>query len=210
MKISIIAAVSSNGVIGTNNTIPWHVKEDMTRFKELTTGKVIIMGRKTYESLPKGALPNRANVVITSTKHQSELPNCHVFSTIESAMEYLAGVTEVFIIGGASLYEKFLPIADTMYLTEVHENFAGDVTFPKFEHENWIVKERIDNLHAELPYTFLTLTNVAKNTATTVCDTASVEIGTCEVCGKQNIPIHRKYYNYNAHCDCHSQTTLNW
>lgn len=128
MKLAIIAAIGRNRVIGKNGRLPWHISEDLKRFKRLTTGHAVLMGRKTWESLGK-PLPHRRNVVLTSTS----LPNVETYSTIEAALEALKDEERVFIIGGAQIYSELLGKADELFLTLVDQELEGDAYFPPFE-----------------------------------------------------------------------------
>lgn len=128
MKLAIIAAIGRNRVIGKNGRLPWHISEDLKRFKRLTTGHAVLMGRKTWESLGK-PLPHRRNVVLTSTS----LPNVETYSTIEAALEALKDEEWVFIIGGAQIYSELLGKADELFLTLVDQELEGDAYFPRFE-----------------------------------------------------------------------------
>jgi len=135
--LSIIVAVAENSAIGKDNDLLWYISDDLKRFKKLTTGHAILMGRKTYESLPNGALPNRENIVI-SRNTQLQLPKCTMLHSINEAIEkYSNSREEVFVIGGGSIYEKLLPYAQKIYLTQVHENFDADVFFPSIKNEEW-------------------------------------------------------------------------
>lgn len=135
--LSIIVAVAENYAIGKDNDLIWYISDDLKRFKRLTTGHTILMGRKTYESLPNGALPKRTNVVITRDK-TLELDKCVMFHSIEETIEkYKDSEEEIFIIGGGSIYEKMLPYAQKLYLTKVHENFEADVFFPEISMDEW-------------------------------------------------------------------------
>ena len=136
VTISIIAAMSENGVIGNNGKIPWYLPADFKHFKEVTTGKPIVMGRKTFESLPNGALPNRINIVITRNK-SFQAKDCTVVNSLDEAIKVAGDVSEIMIIGGAQIYQEALPIADKMYLTIVHESFKGDTYFPKVDYCGW-------------------------------------------------------------------------
>jgi len=138
--ISIIVAIAENGAIGKDNDLIWHLSDDLKRFKTLTSGHTIIMGRKTYESLPKGALPNRTNVVLTKYK-RLQLPRCTmVYSINEIIDKYSADKEEHFVIGGGELYKALLPFANRIYLTRVHKNFEADVFFPEINMEDWIAE----------------------------------------------------------------------
>ncbi len=142
--ISIIVAVAENGAIGKDNNLIWHLSDDLKRFKALTTGHTIIMGRKTYESLPKGALPKRTNVVLTGDKSKV-FPNCTMLNSIEEIIEkYALDDQEHFVIGGAQLYANLLPFASRVYLTQVHHSFEADVFFPEITSEDWEIVSRED------------------------------------------------------------------
>ena len=138
--ISIIAAVAKNRAIGFENKLIYWLPNDLNRFKALTTGHTIVMGRKTFESLPKGALPNRRNVVLSRTT--KELPGCEVFPTLEVALESCHPDEDVYIIGGARVYEQAIDFADRLCLTEVDDTPAeADAFFPDYS-EGWrIVKK---------------------------------------------------------------------
>lgn len=146
MKINIIVSVSENWVIGKNNKLLWKLSDDLIRFKELTSGKPIIMGQKTFESLPKGALPNRTNIILTDDPDYTAL-NAVISPNIGYAL-YLAKYyhgedCEIFIIGGGMVYRQFLDYADTIYLTTVHTIIDGDTTFPELNLTQWqIVSEK--------------------------------------------------------------------
>lgn len=140
INYSIIAAVSDNGVIGKNNTLPWHLKTDLQRFKKLTDGHCIIMGHKCYDSIGK-ALPNRTNIVVSSNQ-DLEIPNCIVKPSLQFAVDYANSRydTTPFIIGGGSLYRQSINIVNRMYLTEVHAVIEdGDVFFPEYDPAQWHV-----------------------------------------------------------------------
>jgi dihydrofolate reductase len=142
MQIIIIAALADNYTIGINNKLPWHLPADLKHFREITLNKVIIMGRKTYESIGK-ALPNRRNIVLS--KNISFKPaDCEVYSSLEQALIAVESCTEVFIIGGTEIYKAAMPIATKMYLTFVHDNFIGDAYFPQWNEKEWEISERQD------------------------------------------------------------------
>jgi dihydrofolate reductase len=137
MKISIIVAIGKNNEIGKGNELLCHLPADLKHFKEITSGHTIIMGRKTFESLPKGALPNRKNVVISRNK-ALKLEGATVYDSLDYAL--LKGMTdeEVFVIGGAQIYQQILPTADKLYLTKIHADFPeADVFFPKINYREW-------------------------------------------------------------------------
>lgn len=144
--ISIIVAIAENNAIGFENKLIYWLPNDLKRFKALTTGNTIIMGRKTFESLPKGALPNRRNIVISRSAETNAFPGAECYSTLESALEAAKtgytynGVksTEVFIIGGASVYEQALPFTDRLCLTYVFNTpEQADTFFPTIEKNEW-------------------------------------------------------------------------
>jgi dihydrofolate reductase len=139
--VSIIAATGENGELGANNDLLWRLPNDMKRFKELTTGHTVIMGRKTYQSLPKGALPNRRNVVITKNP-ELKLDNCIIFNDLNEALSHFRDEDEIFIIGGASIYEQAMKFAEKLYITKVHETFENAETFfPEITENKWIKTE---------------------------------------------------------------------
>jgi Dihydrofolate reductase len=157
--ISIIVAIAENGAIGANNDLLWRLPNDMKRFKTLTTGHTVIMGRKTFESLPKGALPNRVNVVITGNPNAS-FENCEIFNDLKSAIDFYSKEDEIFIIGGATIYNLALPMVEKLYITRVHHSFKNaDTFFPDIGDNKWGMTEseafQIDERHL-YPYTFET------------------------------------------------------
>lgn len=157
--LSIIACISKvHRAIGYKNRLLYAIPSDMTRFRMLTTGHTIIMGRKTFESLPNGALPNRRNIVISKTREQ--IAGCEVYTSLEEALEARkeAAEDECFIIGGASIYEQALPFADKLYLTIVEkEPEHADTFFPEINPVEWEVTEKEMRNENGLPFTFLTL-----------------------------------------------------
>lgn len=158
MIVSIIAALANNRVIGNNNKLPWKLPSDMARFRQLTAGKPLIMGQKTFESIGS-ALPGRKNIILT-LDHNFQAPNCVIAHSIKEALEAVEGAEEAMICGGSSVYEQFLPLAGRMYLTLIEGDFAGDAFFPEFDYADWREKERIENQpDKENPYkyTFLVL-----------------------------------------------------
>lgn len=164
--LNIIACISKkHRAIGYQNRLLYHIKSDMTRFRELTTGHTIIMGRKTFESLPNGALPHRRNIVISKTREQ--IAGCEVYTSLEEALaarkeavgsKEATEEDEYFIIGGASIYEQALPFADKLYLTIVEkEPEHADTFFPEINPAEWEVTEKEMRNENGLPFTFLTL-----------------------------------------------------
>lgn len=143
--LSIIAAISENYVIGKNNKLLWHMPADLKRFKDLTTGHTIIMGRKTFESLGK-VLPERKHVVLTRDMDYSvKDKNVEVVHDIELLKEYIEAPEEVFVIGGAIIYRQLMPKVNKMYITRIHEKFDGDAYFPVIHDEEWKVIEKEEN-----------------------------------------------------------------
>jgi len=136
--ITLIAAVARNGVIGSNNALPWHLPEDLKHFKQLTTGQAVIMGRKTWESLPERfrPLPGRQNIVVTRNA-QYLAAGAAVVTSLEAALKVGVGETAVFVIGGAELYAHALPLAQRLELTEIDAEFAGDAYFPAIDRAQW-------------------------------------------------------------------------
>ena len=139
-NISIIVAIAENNAIGISNTLLWHISDDLKRFKKLTTDNVIVMGKKTYESLPNGALPNRTNIVISDDKNDS-FEGCVMANSIDEAIEKMEAGKENFIIGGGMVYKQFLPLATKLYLTIVKKSFEADTFFPEINFDEWEVSE---------------------------------------------------------------------
>jgi dihydrofolate reductase len=129
MIISIIAAVSNNNVIGKDNKLPWHLPGDLKRFKELTTGHTIIMGRKTFESIGR-PLPSRRNIVVTRNKDY-KADGVEIIHSIKEALDLVKNEDEVFIIGGEEIYKLALPMANKIYLTRINKEYDGDAFFPE-------------------------------------------------------------------------------
>lgn len=155
MQVNIIAAVARNRAIGYQNKLLYWLPNDLKRFKALTTEHTIIMGRRTYESLPKGALPNRRNIVLSRTKQV--LPGCEIYPSLEEALSHCSNDEEVFIIGGASLYQQALPLANRLYLTEINDTpVAADAFFPAYDDWKAIATEQHfkDERHS-FDYTFV-------------------------------------------------------
>ena len=137
MNLSIIAAIGKNNEIGKGSNLLCRLPDDLKRFKEITSGRAVIMGRKTFESLPKGALPNRKNIVI-SRNENLKLEGATIYSSLDYALIKLMDEEEVFIIGGGEIYRQILPIANKLYLTKIHANFPdADVFFPEINYQEW-------------------------------------------------------------------------
>jgi dihydrofolate reductase len=136
---SIIVAVAKNGVIGNKGEIPWYLHDDFKHFAKITKGHTVIMGRKTYESIIKRLgkpLPERKNVVLTKQVNFSA-PGCATLESIDEALHFFSkSKEEIFVIGGSTIYNQFLPFADKLYITEIDENFEGDTTF-NYDKNNW-------------------------------------------------------------------------
>ena len=156
--LSIIVAAARNGAIGLNGALLYHLRADLQRFKALTTGHTIIMGRRTFESLPKGALPNRRNIVLTRQAAYSA-PGIEVFASLQEALAACAADDETFVIGGESVYAEALPLARRLYLTRVEDTPpAADAFFPPFDEAEWRTEhsERHDaDERNDMPYTFI-------------------------------------------------------
>ena len=158
MTISLICAVSQNGVIGVDNKLPWRLPADLKRFKALTIGHHVVMGRKTYESIGR-PLPGRTNIVITrSTTFRAA--GCLIASSLQEALDLCRAENEIFIIGGASIYRQSMEIADRIYLTVIHQDFAGDAFLFDLDPTQWheLSREAFEP-DADNPYrySFLTL-----------------------------------------------------
>lgn len=159
MKISLIVAMSQNRAIGRDNKMPWHLPADLKRFRAITMNSPILMGRKTFESIGR-PLDGRANLVLSHNQNYQP-QGCQVFQSLESALETAKTLgNELFIIGGATLYEMTLPLAQRLYLTQIQAKFEGDTFFPKFDLNDWneTTCEQINNDEkADFSYRFLTL-----------------------------------------------------
>ena len=139
-NISIIVAIGENRAIGKDNRLLWHISEDLKRFKKLTTGHTLIMGRNTFLSLPNGALPNRRHIVISDVEGES-FETCEMASSIDEAVRMAGTGDECFVIGGGMVYAQFLPVAGKLYLTRVHESFEADTFFPEIDFSQWTALE---------------------------------------------------------------------
>jgi len=141
--LSIIVAIAENLAIGKDNDLLWHIPEDLKRFKQITSGHTVIMGKRTYYSLPKRPLPNRRNLVITDISNEL-IEGCEMAYSIDEAIARCKPAEEHFIIGGASVYRQFLPLAHRLYLTRVHKTFEGDVFFPEIDYDQWDLISKVD------------------------------------------------------------------
>ena len=162
MRITLIAALAENGVIGRGGALPWHLPDDLRRFKALTMGRPILMGRRTFESIGR-PLPGRRNLVMT----RSRLPSTAAVETVADVSAAIAlcdSTTELCVIGGAAVYQQALPLATHLELTKVHATIDGDVYFPAFDAAQWLERSRIerpaDDRHS-WPMTYLTLERIS-------------------------------------------------
>jgi len=158
--IVLIAAVASNMVIGRQNTLPWHIPEDLRHFKQMTLGQAVLMGRHTWESLPNKfrPLPSRQNLVLTHDSSYNA-PGARVVNGLPQALSLLTKLSTpidtAFVIGGAKLYASALPLAKRMELTEIARDFTGDVYFPHFDPALWeLVNRKAALEHSEIPFSF--------------------------------------------------------
>ena len=135
-NISIIVAIAENRAIGLDNKLLWHISEDLKRFKKLTTGHTMIMGRNTFLSLPNGPLPRRRHIVISDVPGEA-FDGCEMARSIEEAVKMAGETDECFVIGGGMVYAQFLPVAGKLYLTRVHHSFEADTFFPEIDFTQW-------------------------------------------------------------------------
>ena len=155
-NISIIVAIAENHAIGKDNQLLWHLSDDLKRFRRLTSGHTVIMGRNTYLSLPKGALPNRRNIVITDQQGE-QFERCEMAYSIDEALELAGNDQECFIMGGGMIYRQMLPLAGRLYLTTVHQAFDADTFFPEIDFSEWkaIESETVEaGERNDYPHTF--------------------------------------------------------
>lgn len=159
--ISIIVAVSKNYVIGNNGIIPWNIKGEQTRFRELTTGKTIIMGRNSFDEIGN-PLPNRKTILISRSKTVTT-DSCITVTSLEEALRLAKEEEEVFIAGGGRVYQEALPFTDRIYLTIIDKVVEGDVYFPKID-TSIFLKTYEQQVPGEIPYTYYTYERINKNT----------------------------------------------
>lgn len=162
----LIAAAGENNELGLKGELPWHLPDDFKRFKALTTGHPMIMGRKTFDTFPK-PLPNRRHIIITrDSLYKADHPSCEVVYSLEEALERVAGESKVFVIGGGEIYRQALPHATKVELTRVHGTFPADTFFPALESKDWEVvgeeQHPADDRHAH-SFTYLTFTGKGTN-----------------------------------------------
>ncbi len=161
MKISIIVAMASNQAIGLNNKMPWHLSADLKKFKQITMGFPILMGRKTYDSIGV-PLPGRDSLIISRNPEYKQ-DGCLVFNSVEDAISACQNHDEIFIIGGASLYKEMLPKTNFLYLTQINKPFKGDTFFPPINALDWKEVEREDitkDPSVHFTYSFLKLERI--------------------------------------------------
>lgn len=140
MRITLLVAMSQEGVIGINNRLPWHLPADLAYFKQKTLHKTIVMGRHTYESIGK-PLPHRTNLVLTTNPHYTA-QGCEVYHSISACLAAKQGIEELIVIGGAQIYQAFLPLATHLAITQVHHQVQGDTFFPTYDKSEWcLLKE---------------------------------------------------------------------
>ena len=155
--ISIIVAVSEDWGIGKDNELLWYISEDLKRFKSLTFGNTVIMGKKTWESLPRKPLPGRKNIVLTDDPQES-IDSCVTAYSIGDALSKCEKGKEIFVIGGGSVYRQFMPFADRLYMTHVHRKAPADVYFPEIDPYIWAVIEKYEfnaGKNDGIPYTYI-------------------------------------------------------
>ncbi len=157
-NISIIVAVAENLAIGKNNNLLFHLPDDLKRFKQITTGHPLIMGRNTLLSLPKWPLPRRRHIVITDNPEE-HFPGCETVFSINEALEKVKNEEEAFVIGGGSIYRQFYPLAGKMYLTLVKKSFEADVYFPEIDFSEWeeVTHEDFFDSKNKFHYSYLNL-----------------------------------------------------
>ena len=163
MEIIIIAAMANNRVIGKNNSLPWSFPQDLKRFKTLTKGFPCIMGRKTWESLPKKPLPDRFNIIISGTLKKEDLyttedteehrDKIEIFSSLSDAIEHCKGQEKVFICGGSSIYKEAMEYAGKIELTQIHKDYEGDVYFPEIDSDWKIINKEVFDTFSFITYT---------------------------------------------------------
>lgn len=160
----MIAAIGKNNGLGKDNDLLWHLPDDFKRFKQLTTGHKIIMGRKTFESFPK-PLPNRTHIIITrDLKYNVELPSCIVVHSMEEALNLASNDPISYIIGGGEIYNLGMPHADLLEITRVHESFNADTYFPEIDKNTWkLIKEEFHSSDERHKYNFTYLTYKRQN-----------------------------------------------
>ncbi len=145
MKISMIAALAENRVIGNKNQMPWHLPADFKYFKEKTLGKTVVMGLNTFKSIGEKPLPGRKHIILHRDKNYLLPDNCFLATSIDEALELVKDDDEIMVCGGASVYQQFLPLAHRLYLTYINEKFEGDTFFPEVNMKEWKEVSRQDH-----------------------------------------------------------------
>ncbi len=160
--LSIVVAAAENGVIGRANALPWRLPDDLKRFRDLTMGKPVVMGRKTFDSIGR-PLPGRTNIVI-SRQHGLSIEGCLVVDSLEAAITAAGAAPEVMLVGGAQLYESAMPAVRTIHLTRVHADVAGDTVFPTLDPRQWretvVTTHPVDDRHA-YAFSYVTLERIS-------------------------------------------------
>ena len=154
---SIIVAIAENNAIGKDNNLLWHISEDLKYFKKITSEHTVIMGKNTWLSLPVKPLPKRKNIII-STSLSIDIENAFVVNSIQDAIDMCDDNVENFVIGGGAIYEQFLPVADKLYITKVHQAFDADIFFPEIDTNKFILEsqsEMFTDEKSQLKYSFL-------------------------------------------------------
>lgn len=146
--ISIIVAIAQNYAIGKDNDLLWHLSDDLKHFKALTSGNTVVMGKRTFYSLPIRPLPKRRNIVISDVAGE-QIEGCDMAYSIEEAVQLCRPDEENFIIGGGSVYKQFMPIADTLYITWVYKDFEADTFYPVIDENEWQVVDQSERMHDE-------------------------------------------------------------
>jgi dihydrofolate reductase len=164
MNLSIIAAIGQNRELGFKNKLLWHIPADLKRFKTITSGHTVIMGRRTFESIGKKPLSNRKNIILTQQKGFTG-QDVLVADTITAALNFIDPAEETFILGGALVYEQFIPYTNKMYLTIIQQAYRADAFFPDFERNSWEITEQIDvdnDERAGVNYSFMTFVRLSQ------------------------------------------------
>ena len=160
MVLASICALSRNRVIGKDNQLPWRLKGDLAFFRQKTLGKIVIMGRSTWESIGR-PLPGRRIAVLSRGAHPPDQDDSvRWFSQVEDVLEYASAEEEVMVAGGALIFERFMPLLGVQYLTEIEAEVEGDTFYPEYERSEWREQERVAGPPDSLPYSFVTYINV--------------------------------------------------
>ena len=160
---SIIVAIAENNAIGNNNELLWHIPDDLKRFKKLTSGHQVLMGKRTWESLPIKPLPNRENIVLTDIPGEI-IEGCTMAYSIEDALSKMKDNEECFIMGGGIIYRQFLNKADKLYITHIHKSFEADIFFPEINYNDWeLIEEEKHHSEGNLDFSFTYSIYVRKN-----------------------------------------------